>query len=86
MTINPSWNYEEIIANIRTLKHSYEERLTSFSYVTQENQFIKLTRDNLYAMNLEEFQKDRIWEYMNGYLSSLDIFMFFGFLEYNEED
>ena len=84
MIINPSWNYSEIIKNIRTLRHDYERVLASFSYVLDENKFIRETRDSLYAMNLEEFQKDRIWEYMNGYLSSLEIIVFFGF--YEKED
>lgn len=84
MNMNPSWNYKDIIMNIRTLKLSYEERLTSFSYVCDENNFIRKTRDNLYSLNLEEFQKDRVWEYMNGYLSQFDILMFFGFLEGEE--
>lgn len=81
MRINPSWNYKDIVANIRTLKLSYLERLTSFFYVTQENQFIKATRDSLYALHIEEFQKDRIWEYMNGYLSPVEIFIYFGLKE-----
>lgn len=86
MYINPAWNYNQIIANIRTLKVSYQEILTSFSYVRDENNFIRTTRNSLYAMNLEEFQKDRIWEYMNGYLSSTDTFILFGFLDFDEED
>ena len=84
MRINPSWNYKDIVANIRTLKLSYVECLTSFFYIRQRNKFIKATRDSLYALHIEEFQKDRIWEYMNGYLSPIQIFMLFGFLE--EED
>lgn len=86
MYINPTWNYNEIIDNIRTLRHDYERVLSSFDYVREQNKFIKATRDNLYAMNLEEFEKDRVWEYMNGYLSSMDTFMLFGFLDFDEED
>lgn len=86
MYINPTWNYNQIVANIRTLRLQYEEVLASFSYIRDENKFIKATRDNLYSMNLEEFEKDRIWEYMNGYLSSMDTFMLFGFLDFDEED
>ena len=86
MIINPGWNYKEIVANLRTLKLSYMDRLTSFFYLRDENNFIKATRDNLYAMQLEEFQKDRIWEYMNGDLSSFDTFVLFGFFDLDEED
>lgn len=81
MNINPSWNYKDIVANIRTLRLQYNEVLTSFNYVRDENSFIKKTRDSLYALHIEGFQKDRIWEYMNGYLSSIEIFILFGFLE-----
>ena len=84
MIINPSWNYSEIVKNIRTLRRDYERVLASFSFVLDENNFIRQTRNSLYAMQLEEFQKDRIWEYMNGYLSSLEIIVFFGF--YEKED
>lgn len=86
MYINPSWNYSEIIDNIRTLRHDYERVLASFSYLRDENKFIKVTRDNLYAMNLEEFEKDRVWEYMNGDISPIDTFILFGFLDFDEED
>lgn len=81
MIINPSWNYSEIVKNIRTLRHDYERVLASFSYIRDENNFIRQTRNSLYAMQLEEFQKDRIWEYMNRYLSSFDTFVFFGFID-----
>lgn len=86
MYINPTWNYNQIVANIRTLRLQYNEVLTSFDYVREQNKFIKATRDNLYAMNLEEFEKDRIWEYMNGYLSSIDTFMLFGFFDLDDEE
>lgn len=69
MYINPSWNYRDVIVNIRALKLSYEERLTSFLVLKQQNDFIRETRNALYSLNFEEFKKDRIWEYMNGYLT-----------------
>ena len=81
MIINPGWNYKELVANIRTLKLSYLDRLTSFFYVLQEIQFIKATRDNLYSLHIEEFQKDRIWEYMNDDLSPTETFIYFGIKE-----
>ena len=81
MNINPSWTYKDIIKNLRALKLQYIEALSSFSYVRDENDFIRMTRDSLYATHLEEFQKERIWEYMNGYLSQFETFVFFGFLE-----
>lgn len=86
MIINPGWDYKEIVANLRTLRFQYEGTLSSFFYLRDENNFIKATRDNLYAMQLEEFQKDRIWEYMNGDLSQFDKYVLFGFIEFDEED
>lgn len=82
--INKEWNYKDMVKNIRQIKDDYNNMLSSFNYVRDKNKYIKATRDNLYSMNLEEFQKDRIWEYMNGYLSSLEIIVFFGF--YEKED
>lgn len=81
MKVNPSWNYKDLVKNIRTLKISYWECLTSFSNILEENQYIYETRKNIYVLNIEEFQKDRVWEYMNGDLTSIDVFMLFGFLE-----
>lgn len=81
MYINPSWNYKEIVANIKTLRLQYQEALTSFNYIQDENNFIRETRNNLYILHIEEFQKDRIWEYINGYLSSIEVFIYFGFKE-----
>ena len=81
MYVNPSWNYNEIIKNIRTLRHDYERVLASFSYIRDKNNFIRETRNNLYSLHLEEFKKDRVWEYMNGYLSPFDTLVFFGFIE-----
>lgn len=86
MIINPSWSYRKIVRNLRTLRHDYERVLASFLYVRDQNDFIRATRDSLYVMNLEDCQKDRIWEYMNGYLSSMDTFLLFGFLDFDEED
>ena len=81
MIINPDWCYKDYVKNIRTLKNSYVELLASFFNIREENNFIRTTRDNLYASNLEEYQKDRIWEYMNDYLTRFDILVFFGIWE-----
>lgn len=86
MIFNPCWDYKEMIKNLKTLRLHYEEVLTSFSYIKDENDYIKTSRNNLYSTNLQEFQKDRIWEYINKDLTSVEIFLFFGFLEFEEEN
>lgn len=67
MFINPNLNYYQIIANIWTLTLEYNECLASFSNLRKKNEFIRETRDTIYALDLHEFEKDHIWELMNGY-------------------
>lgn len=77
MNINPSWNYKEVSRNLKALRHEYESVLTSFSYICDENTFILETRNQIYALPIEEFEKDRVWEYMNGDLSAIDAIILF---------
>lgn len=77
VNINKEWNYKDIIKNIRKIKDDYNKILSSFSITCEENAFILATRTKIYSLNLEEFEKDRVWEYINGDLSSLDAFILF---------
>ena len=86
MNINPTWNFRQISRKLRTLKHEYNRVLASFSIVREENAFILATRNAIYSMNLDEFQKDRVWEYINGDIYPDDTFILFGFFEDEEED
>ena len=80
MYIDPRWDYKEAIKNLRTLKIQYDEFLMSFFTIKEKNKFIKETRDSIYSLLIEEFQKDRIWEYMNGDILPLEAFVLFRIL------
>ena len=81
MNIDLSWQYTEVISNLKTLKKEYEEILTSFSYIRDENKFIREIKDKIYSFDFNVNKIDKIWEYMNNDLSPLEIFIFFKFLE-----
>jgi len=84
MNINPTWNFKQISRKIRTLKHEYNRVLASFSHVQDENAFILATRTKIYSLNLEEFEKDRVWEYLNGDILPCDTIYIFGFWEWED--
>ena len=50
------------IMNARTLKELYSGLLMPFFNEKE----IRFWRNLLYSLNLEEWKKDRIWEYLNG--------------------
>ena len=66
---NSNWNFKEVIENLKTLKTYYDEVLSSFYYFDLRKliKFKKKMRDSVYSLNLQEWQKDKIWNYMNGY-------------------
>lgn len=68
LEINPNWTYKQAALNIMTLKSHYEEILASFSLWQAKEwaDFIGSTRDQFYALNLLEWQKDNLWNCMNG--------------------
>lgn len=65
---DPLWNYKETVVHLEALKSQYEEILASFSYfqLHEKVNFIRSTRNALYSLHLLEWQKDRIWNCMNG--------------------
>lgn len=77
MIINPSWSFKDIFCNLRTLTLQYEECLASFVILRERNDFIRRTRNSLYALKFDNFKKDKIWEFMNGYLSSWEVISIF---------
>lgn len=66
--IDPSWTYHQAVIHLQTLKLQYEEVLASFSYfqLHERTNFIRSTRNQFYALSCLEWQKDRMWNYMNG--------------------
>lgn len=69
LEINPNWTFQETVEHLETLKSQYEEILASFSYfqLKQSVEFAKNTRSKFYSLSFEEWKKDKIWNYMNGF-------------------
>ena len=67
MEVNPLWNFKEAVSNSMALKQEYLGVLTLFSYknIREKGKFIGETRKKIYSMQISDWQKDKIWEYMN---------------------
>lgn len=67
MIVDSSWTFQETVKNIKAVKLQYEEILSSFSIfeIKEKNIFKRELRDSIYSLNMEEYKKDRLWEYMN---------------------
>lgn len=65
--IDPSWNYKQILMNLKTLRHEYQDVLASFSYFQLHEKVIWVyeIKDAIYSLPFETWKKDRIWEYLN---------------------
>ena len=65
--IENNWTFEQVVANIETLKTYYGRLLTSFSYFERQKR-IKLCRrfkTQIYSLHIEEYKLNRIWRYIN---------------------
>lgn len=64
-----NWNYRELVYNLRAIKEQYWDKVRSFSYYDLHEKvvFMKKFRDYIYSLNFEEWKKDKVWEYINGY-------------------
>lgn len=71
LEVNSNYTFKEIIVKIKTLRQNYEDVLASFSYFNlhKKIEVMKKFRDSIYALNFEEWKKDRLWDYLNDYLS-----------------
>ena len=59
LNINQNWTFKEVVGILATFSYFdlYEKVL-----------FLKKTRDSFYSLlNLQEWEKDKIWDYMNGF-------------------
>lgn len=69
--IDPSWTFRDLVRNARRLKQDYSFCLTFFSYdytyeeLKYRNDIIRKLKRNLYALDIEEWKIDKVWEYMN---------------------
>lgn len=66
--IDTSWNFNEAINNIKAVKDKYIGLLSSFSIYEIKEKRIAICniRKQIYKLNILEWQKDKLWEFMNG--------------------
>ena len=70
LVVNKNWTFKETVDNLKSLKTDYEGILATFSCLDLHEKvlFLKNTRDSFYSLsNLQEWEKDKVWEYMNGF-------------------
>ena len=69
MEINPSWKYKDIIENIEALKSDYKDIVAFFLYfdLRKRVKFINVFKKQIYALQFEEWKRDKVWEYLNDY-------------------
>lgn len=67
--ISPTWTFANVVENIKMIKLQFEEVLSSFSVyeLKKEIKFRKELRDSIYALNMPEWKKDKLWEYINDF-------------------
>ena len=68
MNIDVFWSFEEAVNNIKALKQEYHDVLASFSIyeVKEKAEYIKTLRKEIYKLEISEWKKDKLWEFMNG--------------------
>lgn len=65
--IDKDWTFDDVLANIETLKDYWNSLLVSFSYFERKKR-IKVCRNfktQIYSLNIEEYKLNRIWRYIN---------------------
>lgn len=67
--INPNWTFKDVVNNLKALRLKYEGVLASFSCyeIKDKINFKRNLRNSFYALDFEEWKKDKIWDYMNGF-------------------
>ena len=66
--LNEKNNFKVIIDNIEVIKVQFVGVITSFSCFEEEQKliYIQKIRKQVYSLKFPEWQRDRIWEYLNG--------------------
>ena len=67
--INPNWTFKETIENVEVIKSQMGDIIASFWYfdLKKEVCFIRNLKKQIYSLKFEEWKRDKIWEYINGY-------------------
>jgi len=68
MKINLLWDFKEAVDNIKAIKEHYVGLLSSFSIYEGKQRNIAQgeIRNQIYSLDILEWQKDKLWEFMNG--------------------
>lgn len=67
--IDVNAKFDDVILNIKTLKENYNSSLASFRYFEKKQliEYKKNIRNNVYSLQFEEWKKDKIWNFLNGF-------------------
>ena len=67
--INPNWTFKQTIENVEVIKSQMGDIIASFWYfdLKKEIDFIRNLKKQIYSLKFEEWKRDKIWEYINGY-------------------
>lgn len=68
-------SFKEIVFNIKALKVNYNVALMSFFNYEK----IGAWKQFIYSLNIREWQKDKIWEYLNNDISISELRQIAGF-------
>ena len=69
MEIDNNWTFRQINSKLKELRHEYDRVLCLFKChdIKQRIQYRLETRNKIFALKIELWQKERIWDYMNHY-------------------
>lgn len=68
MDINKDWNIDEVVLNLEAIRMFYLRSLASFSYFNKPLlvEFKRNFKNTIYSLNIKLWQKDKIWQFLNG--------------------
>lgn len=64
--------FKELVINIEAMKSQYKRVLLLFSCgfdIKNKVRYIKNTKTKMYSLDIETWKIDRLWDYMNDYIS-----------------
>lgn len=67
--IDPSWSWKESVEQIEALKDQFDGVLASFLWyeLRERNDFIYEVRQQIYALKFDEWKREKLWSYLNGF-------------------
>lgn len=67
MKIDECWSFKEAIDKIVAIKQEYLGVLSLFSCfeIKKKRQYIIDTKKDIYSIRIKDWQKDKLWEFMN---------------------